>query len=188
MTTTPPRPPHVELLIGYANSIDHELATDDLTTPAELDAWLGEHDLRTGPGRATQDDLALARRLRDALQAAFTAKHEGTGDFSGLDAVAERLPLRLGGRDVPGDSPQPGLVPVLDGVPGALTRLLVAVNAAVVDGTWRRVKLCAADDCGWAYFDASKNRSRTWCEWGCGNKAKTRSYRARRKAAASGPA
>ena len=34
--------------------------------------------------------------------------------------------------------------------------------------------------------DQTKNRSRAWCEWGCGNKAKTRAYRARKKAAATG--
>jgi len=34
-------------------------------------------------------------------------------------------------------------------------------------------------------FDTTKNRSRAWCEWGCGNKAKTRNYRARKKAAGS---
>ncbi|HTE72674.1 MAG TPA: CGNR zinc finger domain-containing protein [Actinomycetes bacterium] len=33
-------------------------------------------------------------------------------------------------------------------------------------------------------MDQTKNRSRAWCEWGCGNKAKTRAYRARKKAAA----
>jgi predicted RNA-binding Zn ribbon-like protein len=44
---------------------------------------------------------------------------------------------------------------------------------------------CAADYCAWAFFDATKNRSRAWCEWGCGNRVKTRNYRARRKAAAA---
>jgi predicted RNA-binding Zn ribbon-like protein len=182
MTTTP-LPPHVELLIAYANSIDLELATDDLTTPDELTAWLVEHGLLSRPAPADADDLDLARALRGALQAAFTANHDGSGDFTALDDVAARLPLRVGGTDVPGEGP--GLQPVLQGVPGAVSALLVAVNKAVVDGTWRRVKVCGADDCGWTYFDASKNRSRTWCEWGCGNKAKTRSYRARRKATAA---
>jgi len=183
--TTAPHPPHVELLIAYANSIDLELHTDDLTTPTELATWLVEHVLLADGVRASRDDLALARSTREALQAAFTANHDGSGDFTALDAVAPRLPLRLSGTAVQADGPHPGLEPLLDGVPGALAQLLVAVNAAVVDGSWRRLKVCSADDCGWTYFDASKNRSRTWCEWGCGNKAKTRNYRARRKANAS---
>lgn len=36
-------------------------------------------------------------------------------------------------------------------------------------------------------FDASKNQSRSsWCEWRCGNRAKTRTHRARRRATAPG--
>ncbi|MDQ1615237.1 MAG: zinc finger protein, partial [Actinomycetota bacterium] len=45
------------------------------------------------------------------------------------------------------------------GVRGALSQLLVAANRATGDGTWARVKICAADDCAWAFFDATKNRS-----------------------------
>ena len=43
-----------------------------------------------------------------------------------------------------------------------------------------RVKLCFAHDCAWAFYDRSRNGSRTWCEMGvCGNRAKARTYRAR---------
>ena len=70
-----------------------------------------------------------------------------------------------------------------DGIRGALSRVLIAVNSSVADNTWRRLKICSADECRWAYFDTTKNQSRAWCEWGCGNKAKTRNYRARKKAA-----
>jgi len=108
----------------------------------------------------------------------MVANHDGTGDTPLLTATAAGLPLRLATT-----AGRPTLEPVADGVPGALAQLLVAVNEAVVDDTWRRLKICRADDCRWAYFDSTKNRSRHWCEWGCGNKAKTRSYRARQKAA-----
>ena len=36
-------PTHVELLVAFANSADHELGTDDLTTRAGLTRWLTEH-------------------------------------------------------------------------------------------------------------------------------------------------
>jgi predicted RNA-binding Zn ribbon-like protein len=65
--------------------------------------------------------------------------------------------------------------------------VLVAVAEAVADQTWQRLKICRADDCQWAYFDASKNRSKTWCAMGsCGNREKTRNYRARRRAVTEG--
>jgi predicted RNA-binding Zn ribbon-like protein len=171
-------PGHVDLLLAFTNSVDHELGTDDLTTRAELSSWLAKHGLLTRRTASTDDDLALARSLRDGLHEALVANHDGVGDARPLAAAAADLPLRLTATGA-----RPGLQPVQDGVPGALAKVLVAVNEAVADDTWPRVKICSADDCRWAYFDTTKNRSRTWCEWGCGNKAKTRSYRARQKAA-----
>jgi len=42
------------------------------------------------------------------------------------------------------------------------------------------VRECAADDCGWLFIDASKNRSRRWCDMAvCGNRAKARRHYAR---------
>lgn len=46
-----------------------------------------------------------------------------------------------------------------------------------------RIKICDNDDCGWVFFDGSKNKSRRWCDNGaCGNIMKVRAYRARKKA------
>ncbi len=47
-----------------------------------------------------------------------------------------------------------------------------------------RIKVCENPDCGWVFYDESKNRSRRWCEGsGCGNLLKVRRFRARQKAA-----
>lgn len=49
---------------------------------------------------------------------------------------------------------------------------------AMLDGSWRRLKACP--QCGWAFYDYSKNRSATWCSMSiCGNRLKTRAYRRR---------
>lgn len=168
---------NVDLLLVFTNSVDHELDTDDLTSTAELSQWLVDHGLMARRIRATAEDLALARELRDAVHDALVANHEGSPRGTALSSVGERLPLRL----TVGSS-GPVLRPVLDGVRGALSEVLIAVNASVGDGTWPRLNICASDECEWAYFDSSKNRSRSWCEWGCGNKIKTRNYRARQKA------
>jgi predicted RNA-binding Zn ribbon-like protein len=43
------------------------------------------------------------------------------------------------------------------------------------------VAACTSDECLWAFYDRSRNRSRHWCSMGvCGNRAKTRTYRAKR--------
>ena len=182
-----PVPPHVELLVAFTNTEDHELNTDDLTTRPQLTQWLFDHGLLERRVAATEGDLALARQLRAGLRDALVANHDGSLDYSALETAATQLPLRLSGSAVAPEQGhpglQPGLRPVQDGIRGALSRVLIAVNTAVADDTWRRLKICSADDCLWAFYDTTKNRSRAWCEWGCGNKAKTRNYRARKKAA-----
>jgi predicted RNA-binding Zn ribbon-like protein len=171
-------PPHAALLRDFANTVDVEEGTDALTAPDGLTGWLREHDLLDRRTGAAEGDLALARELRDAVRDAFRANHDETAPATALEHVGERLPLALqvcGGR--------PRLEPLETGVRGALTRLLVAAADAGADGSWRRLKICAADDCAWAFYDTSKNRSKTWCSMQvCGNRAKTRSYRARQSA------
>ena len=56
-----------------------------------------------------------------------------------------------------------------------------AVNLAASDAA-ERVKECATDNCNWLFLDASKNRSRKWCEMAeCGNRAKARRHYHRSK-------
>ena len=46
-----------------------------------------------------------------------------------------------------------------------------------------RVRLCAADDCGWLFVDSSRNHSRRWCDMSeCGNRAKARRNYAKKRA------
>ena len=72
---------------------------------------------------------------------------------------------------------------------GALDRPFwsVARSAAdlLVSGDLRRVKECpGSDDCGWLFYDSSKNASRRWCSMeGCGSRVKMRRMYARTRAA-----
>ena len=43
----------------------------------------------------------------------------------------------------------------------------------------RRLRVCAADDCRDVFVDLSKNRSRRFCDGGCGNRSNVAAYRAR---------
>jgi predicted RNA-binding Zn ribbon-like protein len=43
-----------------------------------------------------------------------------------------------------------------------------------------RIKQCPGEKCGWLFFDATKNKSRRWCEMEvCGNRAKQRRFGAK---------
>ena len=184
MSAPPTRePPHAALVLALANTLDHETDTDLLTNADALARWLQEQQLLSSPASATPDDLAVALALRAGLRAAMAGHHVGAGDSPGpaLEAVTSALPLRVtfGGAG-------PHLAPVDGGVRGALGRILVAVIDCRSDGSWQRLKLCPADDCRWGFYDASKNQTRVWCSMGvCGNRTKTRAYRARHRSDAS---
>src|SRR4051812_35171344 len=63
-------------------------------------------------------------------------------------------------------------------------RMAVEAGMAMIDvirmGELARLRLCAGDGCARGVVDLSKNRSRRFCEAGCGNKANVAAYRARR--------
>lgn len=66
-----------------------------------------------------------------------------------------------------------------------LARVATAVTDRMIDGAWPRLKVCWETTCRWAFLDTSRNRSRNWCSMSsCGNRTKTRAYRARRRDAA----
>ena len=182
MTTTvdlprPDVPAAIAVVRDFVNTTDHETGTDDLTTQAALARHLGGAGLLTGAGRAGADDLAVALRLRAGLRRALELNHNGEpGHVDGLDAVLQELPVALAWGDG-----QVTLRPAANGVRGALAAIGLAAHDAAAAGIWWRLKICAWDECEWAYYDHSKNRSRSYCEYGCGNKLKTRAYRARQR-------
>lgn len=69
---------------------------------------------------------------------------------------------------------------------GALDRVLWPLIRSAADlltsDELARLRLCDAHDCGWLFIDASRNRSRRWCDMSdCGNRAKARRHRERVK-------
>jgi predicted RNA-binding Zn ribbon-like protein len=66
-------------------------------------------------------------------------------------------------------------------VDGAIATLLGIMHEGQLTGDWARLKCCR--QCGYAFFDLSKNRSATWCSISiCGNHSKNRAYYRRRHA------
>lgn len=166
-----------ELLQSFVNTLDVYDGTDAFATRGDLTRWLHEAGLLPRRTPSSEDDLVLARRLRTGIRHAMMAHHADEPVTSeDLTAATAALPLRMNccGEDV-------GLEPVDTGVRGALARVLVAVNDARLLGDWGRLKICPDDTCQWGYYDATKNRSKSWCGPGCSNKAKTRSYRERQR-------
>jgi predicted RNA-binding Zn ribbon-like protein len=139
------------------------------------------------PGAPPSDeDLAVARGLRDALRGALAGRagpvRDGQACAGGaLASLTMRIKLGADGA--------PRLTPVADtGVLAALTRLAASTVPAEADGCWQRLKICAAPDCRWVFYDASRNGAGRWCSMRvCGNRAKTLAYRRRSARVLTGP-
>ncbi|GAA1019167.1 CGNR zinc finger domain-containing protein [Acrocarpospora pleiomorpha] len=172
-----------ELLRDFVNTYDVEGGMDDLATPAELTVWLRERGLIDPAARAVDRDLAVAVRLREGLRVTLRHNHDAVMADASPELAWALAALPLHVTLVQG---VPGLAPSLTGVPGGLARIAALISASHADGSWPRLKVCVEGTCQWAFIDSSKNRSRAWCSMRvCGNRTKTRTYRARRQAEGS---
>jgi predicted RNA-binding Zn ribbon-like protein len=177
----PAVPPSAALLCAFANTLDVDVDAsppEALPDAAALTCWLRERGLIDAGDRADGRDHDMAITLRSGLRAAMLLHAQGgVSSVPELDAAAVAIPIRL---VFSGARPQ--LAPAVGGARGGLAHLLIAIAEAQADDAWERLKLCVADDCLLAFYDTSKNRSRHWCSMGeCGNRQKTRRYRARQR-------
>ncbi len=172
-------PGELAKLESFLNTVDIEGGEEELTDAQRLAAWLADHGLVEVGISAGNADLAAAIELREAFRAQLAARHDPAASWaaaSSLDRLAAGLPLRVGV-----GTARSRLVPLEGGVRGALAALVAIAHDAMVDGTWERLKVCQSDRCRFAFYDASRNRSGTWCSMQvCGNRAKVRTYRQRR--------
>ena len=177
---TAPQP--LYLVQRFVNSIDLESGEDELTSPDALRDWLAERGLMDGSEGVSAADLARAIDVREGLRAVLRRNNGLPLDEQAverLDRAVGRAAVRVrfgAGRD-------PRLVTDARGVDGAIARLMAIVAASVEHGSWERLKACPREDCEWAFFDKSKNRSGRWCAMeSCGNIEKARAFRERRRA------
>jgi predicted RNA-binding Zn ribbon-like protein len=179
---------------AFVNTLDLEQATDEIGSPAALDAWLRTAHL-TGPGGCASGprELALAVELREALRGVLRS-HVTHGPAAGRrvanvasaaaqGAPAARLTEIGSAMQARISADADGSVRIISGDSGAraaLAELLLIAAEAHTLGTWSRLKVCSADDCQWAFYDRSPTRSGCWCSMQiCGSRAKSRAYRSR---------
>jgi len=174
-------PGELELVRQFVNTFDLEDGDEKLATTEALTEWLDEHGLDPDP-RPTAPDLDRAVRVREALRGFLLANNGRplpAGAAEELESAADRVSVRL---DVAADG-RVSLRPGGGGADGLIARLLGIVARAQIEGTWARLKACPDETCAWAFYDESRNSSRTWCSMGvCGNRAKTRRYRSKTRA------
>jgi predicted RNA-binding Zn ribbon-like protein len=139
---------------------------------------------------ADETDLAAMRPLRTAITRIAYGLAQGTrppvpidpagpADIAAVNAAAAAPPL------VPALRPEGGTTIVEPTAAAALATL--ARDAVDLFGgpLGTRIRVCAADNCGLLFVDASRPGRRRWCSMErCGNRAKIRTHRARRPAVA----
>lgn len=161
---------------------------ETLVTPEDLQGWLiraGVMDA-DGPAPVTRKVLAQARDLREAMDLLLVAAIEER------PAPADAITLIDDWLVFAGARPQL----VLDAAGSALLTEraaadsprralgMVALDAAEMLGTAQRgrIRICASETCSGRFFDRSPAGARRWCSMRtCGNEAKVRRHRARRR-------
>jgi predicted RNA-binding Zn ribbon-like protein len=172
-------PGDLELVRRLINTHDVETGAEELSSPEALSAWLAEHELGPAGAALAPTDLERVIELREALRQVLLANNgqELPGD------TYERLNEAVAGATLAvrfDDECTVGLVPSGAGVDAAVARVAAIVREAILAGEWARMKVCPADDCHWAFYDRSRNHSRTWCDMAdCGNRAKVKAFRER---------
>jgi predicted RNA-binding Zn ribbon-like protein len=176
----PKAPGRLELLQRFVNTWNHDLPAewDRLGTAARTGVWLREKGLVSASARVTTRDAARLRELREAIRALAVANQGSAAPPASVAVVrgaARDAALRIEFDEIGHTS----LAPAGTGFDAAVATLLGILHEARITGAWPRLKGCR--QCGYAFFDLSKNRSASWCAMSiCGNRTKNRAYRRRR--------
>lgn len=178
-----PAPPPLGLVQDFVNTEIPDWSRDDIATPAELETWLLARGLLDAREGLDAETFVAARELRAALRELALLNTLGAPPDEGVRA---RTRSALEGVRLRFDMGYDGsllLVPSEDGAMHVLGSIAAVVVGAQAAGTWKRMKACRKDGCGWLFYDASRNCSSSWCSMAiCGNRTKTTAYRRRRKA------
>ncbi|GHG68053.1 CGNR zinc finger domain-containing protein [Streptomyces griseocarneus] len=161
-----------------------DLLNMELDDLAALRGFVERHEI-SGIDVLRQPDLAAVRSIRDRFGQVFdTADAQAAATLlNALVAEAGTTP-RLTDHDgydwhVHYFAPGASLAEHLAADGG------MALAFLLVEGERERLRRCAAPDCGRAFVDLSRNRSRRYCDGRtCGNRLHVAAYRARRRGAA----
>jgi predicted RNA-binding Zn ribbon-like protein len=175
-----PFQPEIDLLVDFVNTHDLEEEKDAIADPGLMRTWIAEHAGEYLP-ELESGDLQRVLELREALRALLRTNNGGEAterELEPLREAAERSRYRLAF----GPDGNLSLAPARADLSGFESRLLLAIERLQCEDAWPRLKACTDEGCQWAFYDATRNRSRTWCSMDvCGNREKTKRYRQRRQ-------
>jgi predicted RNA-binding Zn ribbon-like protein len=174
----PPAPGELALVQSFINShfdLQVHRGSDLFATPAALRDWLLGRDLIDARAQVGRRELFRALAVREALRELarsggqramadelrqLNQAADGAGAEFRFASGGPRFVLQAGG-----------------GFPAALGLVLALAGRAMIDGSWSRLKVCPGEDCGWVFYDHSRNQTGRWCSMSvCGGRAKARAH------------
>jgi predicted RNA-binding Zn ribbon-like protein len=168
-------PGPLRLVQAFVNTVDREDGPDLLADPAGLGRWLAGAGIASPGLHVTEAELGYAVALREALRDLLAVHNALPADADAARATVEAAGARAALALVLDGGEQPKLRPSAPGTDGALGAIVASVHAAMVEGSWGRLKACERGHCRWAFYDASRNRSSRWCSMAvCGAREKSR--------------
>jgi predicted RNA-binding Zn ribbon-like protein len=163
------------------------VSDEELPDLAALDGFFVAYGW-SGARAHTQAELQAVRDLRPRLRRVWTLALDSRTDevveiINALLRETNALPQLVKHDDwdyhlhaTPSDAP-------------LADRMAVEAAMAFIDvvrsGELSRLRVCEYQNCGDVYVDLSKNRSKRFCDGGCGNRAAVNAYRARKAARTS---
>jgi predicted RNA-binding Zn ribbon-like protein len=174
-----PAPGPLATVQAFVNTF-YDLTADDggdvLTNPAALRDWLADRDLLDRRTRLGRRDLERGLAIREGLRALAYANNSRPLDTDTIDAMRRASEGARTEVRIEPDGPR-FFPPAGSTIDGAFGALLSIVAAAMIDGRWPHLKACLGRDCGWVFYDRSRNQSARWCSTNiCGNREKARAY------------
>ena len=178
-----PAPGKLFIVQDLANAhFEEDPEADRSRAPEPMSTWLRHFELFPQNGRLSPGDTTHVLQFRHAIRRLLEANHYGVPDKHAIAVLNRLATAAILSVEFDADGTA-ALRPRATGIERVLGELLAVTFDAMRDGFWQHLKICRADDCSWAFFDRSKNGSGAWCTMsGCGNRAKAKAYRERRKA------
>jgi predicted RNA-binding Zn ribbon-like protein len=180
-----PAPGELAVVQAFINSffdLEVDRGADLFATPERLAAWLAARGLLAERTTLHARDRTRAITVREGLRGLAADNNEASEAIPAA-SLAELNGAAAGARvEVRLDPDGPRFAPTGAGVDRALGMLLAITATAMLDGTWQRLKACPGHDCGWAFYDHSRNQTGRWCSMAvCGGRAKARAHYHRRR-------
>lgn len=181
-------PAEATLLMDLANSLDERSFTihgeahqggEELSSAKAAAQLLRAHGVISKSAQLASAELAQLTEIRDTLRQVLAARagHRDSTAIREFNTILARLPLTL-------QLDQEGSPYLATNTRGALGALSETIARFAAEGGWERLRMCAAPDCRWVFYDTSRNGLGRWCSMKvCGNRDKTRRYRERQAGA-----